>query len=156
MLQVGDNCPHFNTVDEADNVVQLSDFQGQYCVVFFYPKDATPGCTIEAKDFSEQYAAVAAAGIAVLGVSKDTQSSHVKFKTKHALQMPLLVDTDKTMCEGFGVLTEKSMFGKKYMGIVRSTFLIDPNGQIAHVWSPVKISGHVNDVLATTQALLQS
>ena len=155
MLEIGNPCPHFKTIDEKGSSVDLATLRGSFVVLFFYPKDSTPGCTIEAKDFSSAYSKFSALNTKVFGISKDTQNSHVKFVTKHTLTTPLLVDEDKSICEAFGVLKEKSMFGKKYMGIVRSTFLIDPNGSIVKIWSPVKINGHVEEVLSAVTELSQ-
>ena len=155
MLEIGNQCPDFNTIDEKGQTVNVNMLRGSYVVLFFYPKDSTPGCTIEAKAFSSAYTEFAKLNTKVFGISKDTQNSHIKFITKHALTTPLLLDEDKSLCEAFGVLKEKSMFGKKYMGIVRSTFLIDPDGKIIQIWSPVKINGHVEAVLSTLTQLSQ-
>jgi peroxiredoxin Q/BCP len=151
MLKVGDSCPVFHTHDEAGHPISHADTAGQYTVLFFYPKDSTPGCTKESCEFSQQHSAFVAAGAQVWGVSKDSQASHIKFKTKQGLVFPLLMDEDTQLCQQFGVLQEKSMFGKKYMGIVRTTFLIDPHGKIIHIWDKVKVSGHVQAVLKRLQ-----
>lgn len=151
MLQIGDNCPVFHTHDEAGNPISHTDTAGKFTVIFFYPKDSTPGCTKESCEFSDQYHAFTEAGAQIWGISKDSQASHVKFKTKQGLVFPLLMDQDTSLCQQFGVLQEKSLFGKKYMGIVRSTFLIDPAGKIIHIWNKVKVSGHVKAVLDTVQ-----
>lgn len=151
MLQVGDHCPAFQTHDEAGNPVSHTDALGKFTVLFFYPKDATPGCTKEACEFSAQHSAFVDTGAQIWGISKDSQASHIQFKTKQALVFPLLVDENAHICQQFGVLQEKSMFGKKYMGIIRTTFLIDPTGKIMHIWHKVKVPGHVQAVLRTLQ-----
>jgi len=151
MLKVGDSCPVFHTRDEADNSISHTDIVGKYTILFFYPKDSTPGCTKESCEFSAHHHTFVEAGAQVWGISKDSQPSHIKFKTKQGLTFPLLMDENTQICQQFGVLKEKSMFGKKYMGIVRTTFLIDPTGKIIHIWDKVKVPGHVQAVLNTLQ-----
>jgi peroxiredoxin Q/BCP len=133
--------------------VSLADFAGRKVVLYFYPKDDTSGCTTEAVGFTEKAAEFAAAGAVVIGVSKDSVKSHDKFRDKHGLGVILLSDEGADVTERYGAWVEKSMYGKKYMGIDRSTFLIGPDGTIARVWRKVKVPGHVDEVLAAAKAL---
>lgn len=126
----------------------LQDFAGQYVVLYFYPKDATPGCTQESQDFTALHAAFVKKNAVVLGVSKDDLASHEKFKAKHNMPFELIADTEGALCDAFDVIKEKNMYGKKYMGIERSTFLIDPNGHIIESWRKVKVKDHAQTVLA--------
>jgi peroxiredoxin Q/BCP len=130
---------------------QLADFQGQNVVLYFYPKDATPGCTNEAKEFAALHAQFQQLNAVILGVSKDNMASHERFKKKHNLPFELIADTNGEIAEMFQVFKEKSMFGKTFMGIVRSTFLIDPQGIIVAEWRGVKVAGHAQEVLQTLQ-----
>lgn len=152
MLDVNDMAPDFSLPRDGGGTLSLADFKGKALVLFFYPKDDTSGCTKESIGFSEALQDFAAAGAAVVGVSKDSVKSHDKFVKKHGLAMPLLSDEDSTMCEDYGVWAEKSMYGKSYMGIERSTFLIDGEGRIVRVWRKVKVPGHVDEVLAAVKA----
>jgi peroxiredoxin Q/BCP len=153
MSKVGDVAPKA-TFERSDGTRgSFADYLGKPLVVYFYPKDDTPGCTTEAKDFSALAADFAAAGVAVVGVSKDTTASHAKFAKKHALSIELVSDTDGSLCDAFGVWVEKSMYGKTYMGIERATFLIGADGRIAEVWHKVKVKGHAESVLAAARAL---
>ncbi|MEE3003313.1 MAG: thioredoxin-dependent thiol peroxidase [Pseudomonadota bacterium] len=147
MLDIGDTCPHFQTISESGKSLTLGSFSDKKLVLFFYPKDMTPGCTIESCNFNDKYSEIIDLGAEVVGVSKDSQKSHIKFKEKYGFKYDLLVDEDCTICESFGVLQEKSMFGKKYMGIVRSTFIVNEDGKIIKVWPKVKINGHVDEVI---------
>jgi peroxiredoxin Q/BCP len=147
MLKEGDFCPNFEQITDDGTKVNNDFFKGSPLVIFFYPKDLTPGCTIESCDFSENYAEIKDLGANLIGVSKDTQKTHLKFKDKYSLKFPLLVDYECKFCNAFGVLKEKSMFGKKYMGIIRSTFILDSDGKIIKVWPNVKIKGHVKEVI---------
>ena len=131
----------------------LSDFKGKAVVLYFYPKDDTPGCTQEACDFRDEYSALKKAGAVVLGVSPDDAKSHGKFAGKFKLPFPLLADTDHSVALAYGAWAEKSMYGRKYMGIVRSTFLIGPDGAVARVWPKVKVKGHVEEVREALGAL---
>ncbi|MEL6583619.1 MAG: thioredoxin-dependent thiol peroxidase [Pseudomonadota bacterium] len=151
-LDVGSAAPAFSLPASGDQTVSLSDFAGKTVVVYFYPKDDTSGCTKEAIGFTEKADTFAAAGVTVLGVSKDTVAKHDKFIAKHSLGVTLLSDADGTMCEDYGVWVEKSMYGKKYMGIERSTFVIGPDGTITHAWKKVKVPGHVDAVLEAVSA----
>lgn len=147
-LNIGDEAPQFDLIISAEDKVNPSSLRGKYTILYFYPKDDTPGCTIEANDFNELRHDFTKEGARVIGVSKDNLKSHDKFKQKYNLDFELGSDPDGQACEAFGVWKEKSMFGKKYMGINRATFLIDPEGKIAHIWPKVKVDGHARDVLA--------
>ena len=131
----------------------LSDLKGGAVVLYFYPRDDTPGCTKEAIEFSAHLDAFKEAGAQVFGISRDTIAKHDKFTAKHDLTVPLLTDEDGSMCEAYGVWVEKNMYGKKSMGIERATYLIDAEGKVAQVWRKVKVPGHVEDVLCAVQAL---
>ncbi len=146
----GKKAPAFSLPSDSSEVVKLSDFVGKYVVLYFYPKDMTPGCTQESCEFGESHSALKKLGAVVLGASKDSVASHQKFRDKHALPFELLSDVDGKLCEKYGVWKEKSLYGRKYMGIERSTFLIGPDGKILKVWQPVKVTGHVE---AVTEAL---
>ena len=132
---------------------KISDYQGQKLIVYFYPKDDTTGCTKEAQEFTALAADFAKAGTVVLGISKDSEKSHAKFIGKYDLKVALGSDLDGSLCEAFGVWVEKSMYGKKYMGIERATFLIDAHGNVARVWRKVKVPGHAAEVLDAAKAL---
>lgn len=152
-LSIGDLAPSFTAQDTNGNTVSLSDFAGKVVVLYFYPKDDTPGCTTEAIDFTRLKDAFAAAGTTVIGVSKDGVASHDKFCRKHGLGIVLASDEGGTVCEDWGVWVEKSMYGKKYFGVERATFLIDGTGRVARAWPKVKVPGHADEVLAAAQAL---
>ena len=149
--------PAFTLPREDGSLVSLSDFAGQPVVLFFYPKDSTPACTTEAQDFTAalpEFAATnPAAPCIVLGISKDSVKKHANFTKKSALAVPLLSDEHGQTCEAFGTWVEKSMYGKTYMGIERSTFLIGPDGQIKREWRKVKVEGHVTEVLEAVRTL---
>lgn len=147
MPAVGQKAPALKLPDQEGRVVDLAALEGKWVVVYFYPKDSTPGCTTEACDFRDNFARLGAKGAVVLGISKDSASSHAKFRAKQELPFDLLVDAEGKACEAFGVWQMKKFMGREGMGIVRSTFLVDPQGRIAKVWSPVKVAGHVQDVL---------
>ncbi len=132
---------------------KLSDFSGKPLVVYFYPKDDTPGCTTEAKDFTALADDFAKIGTHVIGVSKDTAAKHEKFREKHALTVDLVADIDGALCERFGVWVEKSLYGRAYMGIERATFLIDAKGCISQVWRKVRVKGHAESVLAAAKVI---
>ena len=152
-LNEGDKAPAFNLPTDDGNKAKLSDFRGKKVVLYFYPKDDTPGCTKEAIGFTEALAKFKRAGAVVIGASKDTVEKHVKFRDKYALKIPLISDEDGSLCMDYGVWTEKMNYGKTYMGIERSTFVIDEKGKIARVWRKVRVAGHVEDVLAAVKAL---
>jgi peroxiredoxin Q/BCP len=153
MLDVSDSAPDFTLPRDGGGTVSLSDLRGDLVVLFFYPRDDTPGCTKESIGFSQQLQAFADAGAQVFGISKDSVAKHDKFVAKHELTTPLLSDENDTMCEDYGVWTEKSMYGKKFLGIERSTFVVDRDGKIARVWRKVKVPGHVDEVLEAVKAL---
>ncbi len=152
-LEPGQPAPAVTLPRDGGGEVSLSDFAGKAVVLYFYPKDDTPGCTIEAQTFSSKLPEFEAAGAVVLGVSKDSVKSHDKFRDKHILGLILLSDETGDVAERYGVWGEKSMYGKKYMGIDRSTFLIDGDGRLVRAWRQVKVPGHVEEVLAAAQAL---
>ncbi len=151
--EVGKKAPPFSLEDQDQKSVKLSDFKGQAVVLYFYPRDDTPGCTQEACDFRDEYSALKKAGAVVLGVSPDDAKSHGKFAGKFKLPFPLLVDSDHRVALAYGAWAEKSMYGRKYMGIVRSTFLINKDGVLARVWPKVKVKGHVDEVRDALAAL---
>ena len=146
-LEVGSKAPDFSCAADGDRQISLADFAGKKLVIYFYPKDDTPGCTTEAIEFSAQAGAFAAANTEIVGVSADSVEKHEKFKTKHNLGVTLLSDPDQKMLEDYGVWVEKNMYGKKYMGIERATFLVGEDGKILHVWRKVRVKGHVDAVL---------
>lgn len=152
-LKPGDAAPAFSIPTDGGSKVSLADFKGKNVVLYFYPKDDTPGCTQESKEFRDHLKAFEKAGCVILGASKDSVKSHDKFKEKHCLPFPLLSDESGNLCEDYGVWVEKSMYGKTYMGIERTTFLIDGKGIIRHVWRKVKVDGHVEDVLETAKKI---
>ncbi|MBU6338556.1 MAG: thioredoxin-dependent thiol peroxidase [Rickettsiales bacterium] len=147
-LEVGKAAPLFSLLSD-EGEISLSDLKGKNVVLYFYPKDDTPGCTIEAQDFTKKNAEFEKLNCVILGISKDDVESHCKFINKYKLNFNLLADSDGEVCEKYGVIKEKSMFGKKYFGIDRSTFLIDKLGKISHIWRSVKVNGHVEEVLAS-------
>ncbi len=147
LLNEGDAAPDFSLPRDGGTMISLSDFAGQSVVLYFYPKDDTPGCTTEAQDFTGALDDFTAAGAVVLGVSKDPVAKHDKFVAKRELDIPLLSDAESDVCERYGVWGEKQMYGKSYFGIARTTFLIGPDGKIAKIWNKVKVPGHVGAVL---------
>lgn len=147
MLKEGDAAPNFVANDQDGNEVKLADFSGSRVVLYFYPKDDTPGCTKEACSFRDANDVYAEKGIKVLGVSTDSEKSHQKFISKFNLPFTLLADTDKKIVNDYGVYGEKSMYGKKYMGVLRKTFLIDEAGKIKKIFDKVNVSEHADEVL---------
>ena len=147
MLKEGDVAPDFNLPADDGKSVRLSSLKGRPVIVYFYPKDDTSGCTQEAKDFSCLGDKFGDAGAVVIGISPDSTASHRKFKAKHGLSVLLVADEGRSACEAYGVWVEKSMYGRKYMGVERSTFLLDRNGRIARIWAKVKVPKHAEDVL---------
>lgn len=147
-VKINDKAPAFSLLDQDDNKISLKDFSGKTVVLFFYPKADTPGCTVEACGFRDTYKKIQATGAVILGISADPSNKQKKFQDKFHLPYPLLADTDKKVCEAFGVIQEKSMYGKKYMGIARMTFIIGPTGKIQHIYEKVKPDGHAEEVLA--------
>lgn len=152
LLAPGDKAPDF-TMPAPGGEVSLKALKGKTVILYFYPKDDTPGCTTEAKDFTASAAAFEAAGAIVIGVSRDTVQKHEKFIAKHDLSVSLGSDESGEVTEAYGVWVEKNMYGKKYMGIERATFLIDGEGVIREIWRKVKVKGHVDAVLKAAQAL---
>jgi peroxiredoxin Q/BCP len=148
MPQAGDQAPGFKLSDQHGNTVSLTELKGKHVVLYFYPKDNTPGCTTEACDFRDEHSALEKAGAVVLGVSPDDAKSHQKFASKFNLPFPLLVDTEHAVADAYGVWGEKSLYGRKFLGINRTTFLIGPDGKVRQVWPKVKVAGHVGEVLA--------
>lgn len=153
MLEIGQNAPDFSLPDENGDLISLKDFKGKKLVLYFYPKDSTPGCTIEGKEFSANGAEFEKAGATVVGASKDSQKRHQNFINKQELKVSLISDVDGVLCEAFGVWVQKKLYGREYMGIERATFLIDEKGVIRHIWRKVKVKGHVDAVLAKVQDL---
>jgi peroxiredoxin Q/BCP len=150
---VGDNAPDFTLPTDGNGSVSLSKLRGKPVVLYFYPKDDTSGCTAEACGFRDSFPDYGKTGAVVIGVSKDSVASHDKFKKKHGLPFMLASDSDGKVCEAYGTWIEKSMYGRKYMGIDRATFLIDKDGILRGVWHKVKVPGHVAEVLSAVQAL---
>jgi thioredoxin-dependent peroxiredoxin len=149
----GTKAPAFSLPRDGGGTVSLADFKGQNLVLYFYPRADTPGCTVEAKGFSELAAAFKRAGTAVLGVSAGPVKAQDAFKAKHGLAVPLASDETHKVLDAYGVWGEKSMYGKKFMGITRATFLIGRDARIAHVWPKVKVAGHAEEVLAAAKEL---
>lgn len=152
-IDVGDQLPDFSLPTDGGGMLSAADLRGRAAVVYFYPRDDTSGCTKEAQAFRDGAEAFAAAGVRVVGVSPDSVASHDKFKGKHGLTFDLVSDAEKTLAQAMGVWVEKSMYGRKYMGIERSTFLVDADGVVRKVWRKVKVTGHAADVLAAARAL---
>ena len=147
-IEIGQMAPLFSLTSDEGAEISLSELKGKYVVLYFYPKDDTPGCTIEAQDFSKKNAEFEKLEAVILGVSKDNVASHCKFIEKYKLAVSLLADENGDVCKSYDVIKEKSMFGKKSIGIERSTFLIDKLGKVQRIWRAVKVNGHVDEVLA--------
>lgn len=152
-LEAGDKAPAFSLPDQSGKTVKSADLKGKPYVLYFYPKDMTPGCTTEACDFRDDHAAFKKAGVQVIGVSPDDEKSHTKFIAKHELPFTLLADTEHALADKYGVWGEKSLYGRKFMGITRSTFLVGADGKIAQAWIKVKVDGHVDQVKAALKGL---
>ena len=150
---IGAVVPDITATATGNRTFQLNALRGRKVVLYFYPRDATPGCTTEGQQFRDHYAAFQAAGAEVFGVSRDSLASHEKFKSKQEFPFELISDPDETLCKQFGVIKEKNMYGRKVLGIERSTFLIDAEGKLAKSWRKVRVKGHVEEVLAAVQAL---
>jgi peroxiredoxin Q/BCP len=146
-LVIGDKAPNFTLTSDTEQPITLSQLRGKKVVLYFYPKDHTPGCTKQACDFRDSFARFQQHHIEVFGISKDSAKTHTKFKEKHTLPFTLLVDANADVCEAYGVINKKSLFGKTFLGIQRSTFLIDEEGVIRAMWRKVKVPGHVEQVL---------
>jgi len=153
MLKEGDPAPDFELATDAGGRFRLSEQRGSAVVLYFYPKDDTSGCTKEAIGFTEKKPDFDQMGTVILGVSPDDTESHDKFKAKYGLGIALAADAEKTVAQAYGVWVEKSMYGRKYMGVDRSTFLVDQDGVIARIWRNVKVPGHVEDVLDTARVI---
>lgn len=149
MTLVGQPAPQFELLNEKGEMVRLADLKGKNVVLYFYPKDMTPGCTTEACDFRDAYENFSELNAVILGVSMDDANRHTKFIEKHGLPFSLLVDSDHAVCEAYGVWVLKKNFGKEYMGIERTTFLIDENGLVKQEWRKVKVKNHIEEVLTT-------
>lgn len=147
-MNIGDQAPDFTLPTNGGGNITLSALKGKQIILYFYPKDDTPGCTKEAQGFKDIYKDLQAKGVEVIGISKDTVKKHDKFVEKYDLPFPLGSDEEGSVCEAYGTWVEKSMYGRKYMGIDRATFLIDAEGKIKALWRKVKVSGHVDAVLA--------
>lgn len=152
-LSTGQDAPEFDLPRDGGGNLALSELRGKKVVLYFYPKDDTSGCTTEAIDFSRLKPDFESAGAVVVGMSPDSVKSHDKFKSKHDLSVELASDEERKTLEAYGVWVEKSMYGRKYMGVERSTFLIGPDGKIARIWRKVKVPGHANEVLEAARAL---
>lgn len=152
-VKIGKRVPDFKLPATGDQEIRLSDLKGKKIVLYFYPKDNTPGCTTEGQDFRDNIRKFSNQNTVVLGVSRDSINSHEKFKEKQRLPFELLSDADEKLCEMFDVIKEKNMYGKKVMGIERSTFLIDEDGVLRQEWRKVKVDGHVEEVLAAVKSL---
>ena len=152
-LSVGDPAPDFALPTDGGGHARFADYKGRAIILYFYPKDDTSGCTAEAIAFSGLKAKFDAAGAAVVGVSPDSAATHAKFKKKHGLAVELAADPERAAIEAYGVWKEKSMYGRKYFGVERSTLLIDREGRIARIWRKVKVPGHAEEVLAAAKAL---
>jgi peroxiredoxin Q/BCP len=153
MVQEGDKAPDFELPAQSGETLKLSRLGGKPVVVYFYPKDDTTGCTAEAKDFTRLVPDFRQLGVEVIGISPDSPESHRKFASKYDLKVRLAADADKAVAMAYGVWVEKSMYGRKYMGVDRSTFLIDADGKVARAWRKVKVSGHAEEVLAAARVL---
>ena len=152
MIEEGKRAPAFKLASSEGGSVSLASFKGQYLVVYFYPKDDTPGCTLEAKGFSAARKKLEKLNAAVVGISKDSVAAHCKFRDKHGLKLPLLSDPDGKVIEAYGAWGEKNMYGKKSLGIIRTTVIVDPDGKVAKIFPKVRVDGHVEKVLSEIAA----
>lgn len=153
MAKIGNKVTDIKLASTDDQIIQLSDFRGKNIVLYFYPKDNTPGCTLEGQDFRDNKRKFSARNTVILGVSRDSVKSHENFKSKQSFSFDLLSDPDEKLCKQFDVIKEKNMYGKKVIGIERSTFLIDENGVLVKEWRKVKVKGHVGEVLEEIKKL---
>jgi peroxiredoxin Q/BCP len=147
MIKINDKAPDFCLKNQNGENVCLDDFKGKWKVVYFYPKDNTPGCTLEARDFSQHLKEFEKQNTSIIGISPDSKESHKKFQDKHNLKINLLSDPEHNTLKQYGVWKPKKMFGKEYMGVVRSTFLVDSEGKVIHIWPKVKVTGHADEIL---------
>lgn len=152
-LDVGQQSPDFTADSSTGSNLTLSDFRGQWVILYFYPKDDTPGCTRQASGFRDAYTRLKGMNVAVIGCSPDDLRAHDKFIAKHDLPFTLISDPDKEIAAAYGVWKEKNMYGKRIMGIERTTFLIDPNGEIAKIWKRVKVDGHIDEIIDELQMI---
>jgi peroxiredoxin Q/BCP len=152
-LKIGDKAPEFTLPSDQGTRVSLKDFHGKKVILYFYPKDDTPGCTREACDFRDEFQTFGQSNAEIIGISKDTPERHQKFKTKYGLPFILLTDSNADVCEAYGVINKKSLFGRSFLGIQRSTFLIDEQGIIRGIWRKVKVNGHTKQVLDELHSL---
>lgn len=152
-ISIGDKAPAFDLPTDGDGQIKLADLKGKTVVLYFYPKDSTPGCTTEGNDFTALHADFIKAGAVVLGASKDSVKRHDTFKAKQGFPFPLLSDEDGVLCEAYGVWVLKKNYGREYMGIERATFLIDAQGKIANIWHKVRVKGHAAEVLEAVRSL---
>ena len=152
-VETGETVPDFTLPRDGGGLLGPAEFRGRKLVLYFYPKDDTPGCTTEAVDFTEKLPEFEAAGTAVVAISKDSVKSHDRFRDKHGLAVPLLSDETGTVVERFGLWGEKTMYGRTYMGVERATFLVDADGVVRRIWRAVKVKGHVDEVLEAARAL---
>ncbi|MHC1481176.1 peroxiredoxin [Frateuria aurantia] len=153
MPELGKQAPALTGVTGDGQTLELARLKGQWVVVYFYPKDSTPGCTTEAQEFRDLYPQFQAHSAEIIGVSRDSEKSHANFAGKQQLPFPLVADTDETWCQAFDVIHEKVLYGKRSLGVVRSTFLIDPQGRLVAEWRKVKVAGHAQAVLDSLTAL---
>ena len=153
MVKIGKKIANFSLPATGDKSLSLKDLKGSNVVLYFYPKDSTPGCTLEGQDFRDQHAAFRKANTVILGVSRDGLKSHENFRSKHEFPFDLLSDNDEKLCRQFDVIREKNMYGRKVLGIERSTFLIDGEGILRQEWRKVRVKGHVDEVLTAAQSL---
>ncbi|MFK7886128.1 MAG: peroxiredoxin [Gammaproteobacteria bacterium] len=152
-IAVGKKVPNFSASATSDLTFKLSDYKGERVVLYFYPKDSTPGCTTEGQDFRDNFRRFRARKTRVFGISRDSLKSHENFRAKQGFQFELISDADEKVCTLFDVIKEKNMYGRKVLGIERSTFLIDENGKLAHEWRKLKVKGHVDEVLEALKGL---
>lgn len=152
-VSIGKKVPQFSLPATGDQTIKLSELKGKNIVIYFYPKDSTPGCTLEGQDFRDNIRKFSSRNTRIFGVSRDSLSSHEKFKEKQKFNFDLISDEDEKLCAIFDVIKEKNMYGKKHMGIERSTFLIDENGILRNEWRKVKVKGHVEEVLEAVKNL---
>jgi peroxiredoxin Q/BCP len=152
-IVVGQTVPNFTASATSETTLSLADFKGKNLVIYFYPKDNTPGCTTEGQNFRDLYRQFEKANTVIVGVSRDTLRMHENYKTKHSFPFELISDPDETLCQHFDVIKLKKLYGKEYMGIERSTFLIDVEGVLRHEWRKVKVKGHADEVLAAVETL---
>jgi peroxiredoxin Q/BCP len=155
-MKIGSKVKSFEAIATGDKSISLKDFQGINLVIYFYPKDSTPGCTTEGQDFRDAKAQFTEQNSVILGVSRDSIKSHEKFREKQAFNFDLISDEDEALCQQFDVIHEKNLYGRKYMGIERSSFLIDDSGILRHEWRKVRVKGHVVEVLEQLKALKQA